>query len=149
MVSNKTSESAFPAPRVRRPLSVTLLALGVLTLAGINLLRFAVSLQQRAFLSSLLPLEPLYLTISGLVWAVLGLLLVWGLWSGRGWAVLMTQIGILVYSTYFWLDRIFLAQGVGRNWLFALALNLFLLVIVYWILSSRKAKAYFGALNDR
>jgi len=149
MVSNSTSQSAPHAAHARRPLSVTLLAVGVLILAGINLLRFAISLQQRAFLSSLLPLEPLYLTISGLVWALLGLLLVWGLWSGRGWAVRATQVAVLVYSTYFWLDRIFLAQGAGRNWPFALAVNLSVLVIVFWILYNRKAKAYFGAMNDR
>ena len=148
MIPDTTSQPAPPAPRTRRPLSVTLLAVGVLTLAGINLLRFAVSLQQRAFLSSLLPLEPLYLTISGLVWGLLGLLLAWGLWSGLSWAVRTTQVAVLVYSTYFWLDRIFLANGAGRNWLFALAVNLSLLVVVSWILSNRKAKAYFGALND-
>jgi hypothetical protein len=119
----------------------------VLTLAGINLLRFALALQQWAFLSSLLPVSPLYLSASGLIWAVAGLALVWGLWLGRGWAVRGTQAAALAYSLYFWLDRIFIAEGPGRNWPFALAVNVFLLFIVFWVLSNRKAKAYFGVMH--
>jgi hypothetical protein len=69
------------------------------------------------------------------------------LWFGRGWAVRATQLAALAYSLYFWLDRIFLAHGPGRNWLFVLAVNLLSLFIVFWMLSNRKAKAYFGVMH--
>ncbi|MGW8251537.1 MAG: hypothetical protein ACWGO1_12905 [Anaerolineales bacterium] len=148
MVVESPPETQLPAVRRRRPLSVTLLVCGVLTLAGINFLRFAVSLQQWVFLNSTLPVNPLYLSASGLIWAVTGLVLAAGLWLRRAWAVRATQLAALAYSLYFWVDRIFIAQGAGRNWLFVLAANLLFVFIVFWILSNRKAKAYFGAMHD-
>jgi hypothetical protein len=137
------------AVRRSRPLSVTLLALGVLTLAGINLLRFVVSLQQWSFLSEILSVSPLYLAGSGLVWALVGLTLALGIWFGRRWSVLGAWLAGLAYSLYFWLDRLLVAAGgVGSNWLFALELNLFLLVLMYVCLANRKAKDFFGDKHD-
>jgi hypothetical protein len=134
----------------RRPLSVTILAIGVLIFAGINLTRFVVSIQQHEYLASLLPISPYYLTISGLVWLVIGLILVWGIWSGRRWAVPATLAGALAYSLYYWVDRLLLAADKpGYNWLFSAAANLLLLGMVYWALKNRKAKLFFGELNDR
>lgn len=140
-------QSPRPNPR-KRPLSVTLLAFGVLILAGINLLRFAVSLQQRVFLTRLLSVDPLYLSASGLVWTAIGLVLAWGLWLGRGWAVRGTQVAALAFSLYYWLDRLLIAASAGRNWPFALVVNALLLVIVFWVLSNRKASAFFGVMHD-
>ncbi len=136
-------------PHRSRPFSVTLLALGVLTLAGINLLRFVVSLEQRKFLIEILPISPLYLTATGLIWGLTGLILALGLWAGRRWSVAGTGLASLAYSLYHWLDRLFVvAEGAGRNWLFTLALNIFLLAVVYWCLMNRKAKAFFGVKHD-
>lgn len=134
----------------RRPLSVTLLAIGVLIFAGINLIRVVASLQQREFLAGLLPVSPLYLSISGLVWLVVGLILAGGLLLGRHWAIRATLVGVLAYSLYNWLDRLLLAaEKPGYNWLFLVVTNLLLLGIVFWILNNRKAKIFFGELNDR
>jgi hypothetical protein len=132
----------------RRPLSVTLLAIGVLIFAGINLIRVVASLQQREFLAGLLPISPLYLSISGLVWLVVGLILVWGLWLGRHWAIRATLLGVLAYSLYYWFNRLLLdAEKPGYNWLFSAAINLLLLGIVFWVLNNRKARVFFGAFN--
>jgi hypothetical protein len=134
----------------RRPTGVTLLAIGVLIFAGINLVRFIGSLQQREFLAGLLPISPFYLSISGLVWLVVGCILAWGLWLGRHWAVRATLVGVLAYSLYYWIDRLLLAaEKPGYNWLFSVVTNLLLLGIVFWVLNNRKAKIFFGELNDR
>jgi hypothetical protein len=136
-------------PSRKRPLSVTFLALGVLTLAGFNLLRFIVSLQQWDFLDSLLSVHPLYIATTGLVWAAAGLVLTWGLWFGRGWSVRGAQAGVLLYSLYYWLDRLLVASvSGGYNWPFAVGVNIVLVGLVFWILSNRKAKAFFGAMHD-
>jgi hypothetical protein len=133
----------------RRPLSVTLLALGVLTLAGINLLRFVVSLQQWDFLDSLLLVHPLYIAVTGIVWALAGLTMTYGLWFGKGWAVRGTQAITLLYSLYYWLDRLlFATSSGGYNWIFTLGVNILMVLLVFWILSNRKARAFFGAMND-
>lgn len=135
-------------PVRERPLSVTFLALGVLTLAGFNLLRFVVSLQQQEFLDSLLSVHPLYISATGLFWAVVGLSLTWGLWFGKGWSARGTQAAALLYSLYVWLDRLLVASDGSRyNWPFAVVVNIVLVVLVFWILSNRKAKAFFGAMH--
>lgn len=137
-------------PKRRRPLSVTFLSLGVLTLAGFNLLRFVASLQQWGFLNSLPNIHPLYLAATGFFWAATGFVLVCGLWLGLGWSVRATKAWVLLYSLYFWVDRWLVASvGSGYNWPFALVVNGVSLVLVFWILSNRKAKAFFGAMHDR
>jgi K+-sensing histidine kinase KdpD len=139
-----------PVAPSRRPFSVTLLAIGVLIFAGINLIRLVASLQQREFLAGLLPVSPLYFSISGLIWLVVASILAAGLWLGRRWAVRATLVGILAYSLYYWLDRLLLAaEKPGYNWLFSVVINLSLLGIVYWVLNNRKAKIFFGELDDR
>jgi hypothetical protein len=120
----------------------------VLTLAGFNLLRCVVSLQQREFLDSLLTVHPLYITATGLVWAVVGLALTWGLWFGKGWSARGTQAAALLYSLYFWLDRLLVSSDGSRyNWPFAVVMNVLLVLLIFWILSNRKAKAFFGAMH--
>jgi len=146
------SEHPTIAPVVdrHRPLSVTLLAIGVLIFAGINLVRLVVSLQQREFLAGLLPISPYYLSISGLVWLVVGLVIAWSLWTGRRWAAWVAMLGVLAYTIYYWLDRLLLAADKpGYNWLFSAVANLLLMGIVYWALNNRKARNFFGELNDR
>lgn len=126
-----------------RPSSVTLLAYGVLSFAGINLLRLYQTVIQWEFLAELLPFPPLYLAVSGLVWGAVGLLAVWGLWRGACWAPGFTQLLALAYLIFYWLDRLLLATQ-HTNWLFAIAGSVFGLVLVFWILSRRKAIDFFG-----
>jgi hypothetical protein len=141
--------SSEPSTR-RRPASVTYLTLGVLTFAGINLVRFIFAFQQRDFLDDLLTIPPIYLSISGFVWLVVGVVVAAGLWFGKRWAALATLVVALAYTVYYWIDRLlFTADGSGYNWLFSAAANLLGLVIIYWMVSNPKAKIFFGDLNDR
>lgn len=144
-----TPSPSVQEPQRKRPLSVTLVLLGVLTLAGFNLLRFVASLQQWIFLDSLPTVHPVYLAVTGFLWAITGLVLVRGLWLGKQWSVRGTQAWVLLYSLYFWLDRWLVASnGSGYNWPFAVVMNCIFVVLVFWILSNRKAKAFFGAMHD-
>jgi hypothetical protein len=135
---------------VSRPFSVTMLAIGVLTLAGLNLIRAVAAFQQMEFLTDLLPVSPIYLIVSGLVWGVVGLVLAFWLWSGHPAAAGGTLAAALAYSLYYWIDRSLLAGNPpAANWLFALLVNLSLLVVVCLILFRRKARTFFGAMHDR
>jgi hypothetical protein len=143
-------DSSQLSNHVSRPFSVTMLAIGVLTLAGLNLIRAVAAFQQREMLTDLLPVSPVYLMVSGLVWGVVGLVLAFWLWSGRPIAVGGTLAAALAYSLYYWIDRSLLAGNpLAANWLFALLVNLSLLVVVCLILFRRKARTFFGAIHDR
>ena len=137
--------------RPRRPFGVTLLALGVLILAGLNLNRFIEAIRLWGFLSRLLPVSPLYLAVTGFVWAMAGILIALGLWRGWHWAPRLTRLAVLAYLLYYWLDRLLIENQVGRqsNLPFAAGATLAVLVIVFWLLSLRKVKAFFGETHEQ
>jgi hypothetical protein len=138
---------------MKRPKSVTFLAVGVLTLAGIYLLRFFQAVKQWEFLLEFFPSKftPAYLVLSGVLWGGIGLALAWGLWSGRRWAPPLTRILIALFAVYSWLDSLFLAAdpAVASANLFRAASTLVLLVLTFWILSRPGTKLFFGVTYDR
>ena len=135
--------------RPRRPFSVTLLALGVLTIAGIHLIRLLQAIQNWDFLAELPGVSPLYLALTGLFWAAAGLALGLALLSGAPAAPAAARLMAAVYTVYYWSNRFFAAytagsiQAAGFAWGFAALLTVFFLGLVMWILSRPRAKAYF------
>jgi hypothetical protein len=79
---------------------------------------------------------PLYLAISGGVWLLVGLSLLWGMWRGRTWALYSTLGSVVIYAFWYWLDRLIL-QEPHPNWPFAL-LSTIMLVLFFGILFRRK-----------
>jgi hypothetical protein len=121
----------------------------VLTIAGFNLTRFIDAILLRDFLAEFPTIPVLYLTLSGLFWGVMAIPLVWGLWSGRGWAPRYTIVYALIYSVYFWTDHLITERRVSEsNSPFLIGANLLLLMIIWWILSRRKARAFFGEQHE-
>lgn len=148
--------SSVPQVRPARPLSVTLLAFLVLSIAGSNLTRTVLAAQQWKFIQSWPGVSPLYILLSGLVWTLAGLTALWGLWRGLHWGARLTQALALTYALYYWLDNILrvdhpfsLASGSLRlllplNWKFAVGVTVILLTATAWILNRRAARAFFG-----
>lgn len=130
----------------KRPLSVTLLAWVVLLLASLGWLRLIEVIRRWDFLQSLSPIPPvIYLAITGLVWGLLGAVLVWGLFLGRWWAPRLMQVSALAYSAYYWLDRLRIANpsAIATRWPFALTLTLALLGYIFFVFSSKDTKLFF------
>ena len=146
---------------MRRPFSVTLLGWGVLMIAAVNLIRFVQAFQQRDFLASLPGVSPIYIAASGLVWAVAGLPIGWGLWRGVRGIPFVTRIFSAAYFFYFWADRLVVSPD-GLHWTskgfqlysanvlkpFTILSTIILFGLVYWILSRVKVKAFFGEIHD-
>ncbi len=140
----------------RRPFSVTLLALGVLTIASLNLVRFVQAVRQWSFLASLPSEPPLYLVLTALIWIATGVPLVWGLWKGKAWAPARCRAFTVAYAAYFWLERLFLfgrprggfslpsLASLPGGGLFSALATLVLLLFVFWALRRAGAKKYFG-----
>jgi hypothetical protein len=143
----------------KRPLSVTALVLIVLIITVISLIRLGLSIRYWSFLSLRLGISPLYLALSGLIWSVAGLVLIWGLWKAKKWTPKLMQAVGLTYALYYWLDHIFLmdypvggATGILHvvlpiNWRFSAGVTVIVLGFMVWTLSREKVKAYF-AMDD-
>jgi hypothetical protein len=134
------------AGRRTRPRRVTLLFLGVLINMGLSLARLALAVQQWSFLSAFSSVPVLYLALTGLIWSVAGLILAWGLWRGRRWAPPALFGTALAYTFYFWADRLFIADPTltRSSWPFLAGGNLVIIALIGWILSTRKARVFFG-----
>ena len=118
----------------------------VLIIALLNWLRLIVVLRQWTFLQSLSPRPPvLYLGITGLVWGLLGTVLVWGLFFGNPWTPRLMQVSALIYAAYYWLDRLLIAESstIASRWPFALGLTTLLLGFTFWVLSRPKVRQFY------
>ncbi len=78
---------------------------------------------------------PLYIGLTGILWSALGLVLVWGLDSGRHWAPRLALGAGPVYTAWYWTDRLVL-QTERANWPFILFVNLLVLVLIVVIYKS-------------
>jgi hypothetical protein len=156
--SSKTPTEPHLEPqvlRVKRPWSVTLLALGVLIIAVINLTRFIMSLRYWSFLASQQSYLSVYLVITGFIWAAAGGWLFWGLWKPEGWAPKLLEAEALTYALYYWLDLLFVRDHplytaplairaiLPANWQFSAGVTVVCLVYIVWALGRLKVKDYF------
>ncbi|HTX78992.1 MAG TPA: hypothetical protein VMC62_04960 [Longilinea sp.] len=98
-------------------------------------LRFQQAIVNWTYLISLgVVVLPLYLAVSGAVWGLVSLAAAVGLWFYQRWAVIVTGAGALLFTIWYWLDRLFLAPATGgsqANLWFAVVINAVLLVLVY------------------
>lgn len=140
---------------MKRPGSVTILALGVLIITTVNITRLVLSIRHWDFLLTWPGVSPLYMVLTGLIWSLAGVLLLWGLWRAKQWAPRLMRATVLTYALYYWLDQVFLkdhpvsgAVGSERallpvNWPFAAGVTVICLAFTAWTLDRAKVKAYF------
>jgi len=137
-----------------KPFSVTLLMVVVLTLTTLHWLRLVEVIRLWRFLSapptSFSTAQRVYFLLSGAVWGVAGLPLVWGLWRGKSWAPRLLRIAAPLYTIYYWADRLFLAipETWQPRWPFALGMTVFLLGFTFWVFARAKARAFFSKRNQ-
>ncbi|MGE5221628.1 MAG: hypothetical protein ACM3PY_04265 [Omnitrophica WOR_2 bacterium] len=132
-----------------RPAGVSLLACAVLIIAAVGAIRLVQAIVNWNSLAGLAAVSPLYLALTGLLWTLTGIPLAIALWKGlprSGWAA---RIFILLYSLYYWLDRLLVANILSRldkgyDLPFLIVFNLLVLILFFGILSLAKVKAYLG-----
>ena len=126
---------------------VTLLACGVLILAGYHLIRLlAALLNWQQLTPYYLPGSLWYLAISALIWFAVWLPTGLGLWTGVPWASWSIQALTPVYILLHWLERLYLldsAGSLGINWPFTLIVSILALVLPYLILNRERSKLFF------
>lgn len=115
-------------------------------------MRFAGALADWAWLSSLpLKVPLIYLALSGLIWALTGSALLWGLWRHQAWAPWATRLAVLSYTLYYWLDRLWLAANGPQdaNRPFAFLVTVGMLASIFIIFRLARVSAYFGEKHER
>ena len=134
----------------KRPFSVTLLAVLVLSITIVHLVRFINTLTLWNFLTDLPGKSPIYLVLSGSVGFIAGSLLVWGLWTGRPRAPLAAAILTVIYLSIQWIEQIISVRAGNEfeNWPFMVGMTLIVLIFVFWTLFHASSIAYFGEMHE-
>lgn len=130
---------------MHRPLAVTILAVLVLLLTAWNGVRWYAALASWGLLTELGARPgPFYIALTGLVWALAGLAVFVGLWSGRRWARLAGWAYMVLYLVYFWADRwSFRPAERTQNIIFVLVVQFAALGLTAFALSSPRGITYF------
>ena len=137
--------------RIKRPKTVTWLAIGVLTLATLYLTRFVEIVQTWDYLQTLpISVSVPYLAIIALIWSVIGVVLFFGLWKGKIWASANIKIISVLFAIYYWVDQMLLGVDPNRNVSnpFKIILTFAMLAAIFWILSRAQIRIFFGELNE-
>jgi hypothetical protein len=127
----------------KRPFGVTLLLWLVLSLSVWGLVRLLAALQFWDELNEFgARLSPLYLSITGAGWAVVGGVLLWGLFSGRRWTRVAIPASTFLWLLGYWIERIFF-QSPRANLPFALMVSILLLAVTLVSALNRKTRRFF------
>src|SRR5512140_2043494 len=127
----------------KRPFGVTLFLWMVLCLSSWGLLRLLGTLRWwevvDRFRSSL---SPQYLALTGAVWMVAGIVLLWSIYAGKRWAYLALPLSIFIWLAEYWLERIFF-QDPRANLSFMIAVTLAISALTLVITYNRRTKEFF------
>ena len=131
-----------------RPRSVTLLAWWVLLLGFYQALGALGAMQNYAFLSELPLSVPLpYLVGSRAAWAVVFVVLAFGVWRLRSWGRQGLLVAFPLFLAQAWLDRLAFGQGdfLRQTVLVTAGLHAASLILVGWVLLRRRGRESFSA----
>jgi len=127
----------------KRPFGVTLLLWLVLSLSAWGVVRLLAALRWWDVLNEFgARLSPLYLSITGAGWAVVGTVLLWGLFAGKPWTRPAIPASILLWSLGYWIERIFF-ESPRANLAFALIASILLFGVTLIGALNRKTKEFF------
>jgi hypothetical protein len=126
----------------KRPFGVTLLLWLVLSLSAWGVVRLIAALRWWDVLNEFgASLSPLYLSISGIAWAVIGIVLLYGLFSGKRWTRLAIPISIFLWLLVYWIERLAF-ESPRANFPFALLASIVLLVLTLVSALNRKTTKF-------
>lgn len=127
----------------KRSFGVTLLLWLVLSLSVWGLVRLLAALRWWDVLYEFdARLNPLYLSITGAGWAVVGGILLWGIFSGKRWTRLAISVAVFLWLTGYWIERIFF-EPPRANLSFALIASILLLAVTLVSALNRKTREFF------
>lgn len=126
----------------KRPFGVTLLLWLVLSLSAWGVVRLLATLRWWDVLNEFdASLSPLYLLMSGIGWTLAGIVLLWGLFSGKPWTRPAIPISIFLWLLGYWIERLAF-EAPRANLPFALIASVLLFVLTLVSALNRKTKKF-------
>src|SRR5690349_18746134 len=127
----------------KRPFSVTLLLWLVLSLSAWGGVRLLGALRWWKVLDEFgARLSPLYLFATGVAWIIVGIVLLWSLFSGKVWARLAIPVSIFVWIIEYWIERMFF-ESPRANFFFALIASILLSILTLAMAANQKTRKFF------
>lgn len=121
---------------------VTLLLLLVLSLTAWNILRLWTVFAWRSALTEFAGGQiSAVIAISAAVWIAAGLAVMWSILQEKSWAANLLAGAASAYSVWYWVERL-AWQNPRRNWVFAVIVNLILIIFILLIKKSLSREAY-------
>jgi hypothetical protein len=127
----------------KRPFSVTLLLWLVLSLSAWGAVRLFAAFRWWSVLNEFgARLGPLYLSLTGAGWILVGGVLLWSLFSGKPWARMAIPISIFLWVLEYWVERM-LFESSRANLFFALIESTFLFIVTFFSAFNQHTKRFF------
>jgi hypothetical protein len=127
----------------KRPFGVTLLLWLVLSLSAWGAVRLFGAFRWWNVLSEFgARLGPLYLSLTGSVWIVVGAMLLWSLFTGKSWVRLVIPISVFLWVVEYWVERMFF-ESSRANFFFALIVSILLFIVTVVSAFNQKTKSFF------
>ena len=116
----------------------------VLIITALNAVRLATAIAWRSILAAYAPSPgALYVAVTGAVWTLAGLFLLWSFWRGGRWTRPAFLIIGVCYAGWAWADRLFVQAEPPINWLFALLATILLLGYMAAVVLDPRNQPYF------
>jgi hypothetical protein len=126
----------------KRPFGVTLLLWLVLSLSAWGVVRWLAALRWWDVLVEFdARLPPLYLSVTGAAWTLIGIVLLGGLFIGKSWTRLAIPLAVFLWLLEYWIERA-VFEIPRANLLFALAASLLLVAVTLASALSRKTRTF-------
>ena len=122
-----------PSSQIRPKRSAVLIILSVVTLAVslLGWLRLLVAVGGWDYLGEIAPaVLPVYLAISGMIWALIGMVSAVGIWFRKRWALILLACAVASFTIWYWMDKLLLSANpeANSNWGFSLVLTICILM---------------------
>ncbi len=127
------------------PLRITLCVVLVLIFTAWSFVRLITSINWAARLESYAGRPgAVYIGLTGGIWSLAGLLILWAIWQRKRWALRAMLVTAWLYAAWAWCDRILLQGGGSPNWRFMLIGTVVLLGLVSATTLDHRNRRYFG-----
>jgi len=139
------NQENFPGQELHRPTGIRILSYLFLFVGLFHFLKFSLVILSWSTLGRLpLTVHPFYLAADGLMWCGFGLIIAWGLWTGKRWSSIAAIVISSLFGLIFWVDKIWIAEpeGLMQRWPVNLILTITGLGMILIILSRKSSRGF-------